>query len=94
VLAVSVDPANDTPASARAFLARNHVSGLIRFLIGPRSALAKVWKLMGIAPEMPESSHSAYVFLVDRKGTVRTGWPADHLTPEGLAHDMLVVLGK
>src|SRR5712691_8596946 len=39
VLAVSVDPAHDTPASARAFLLRNSMAGRMRFLLGRRAQL-------------------------------------------------------
>jgi protein SCO1 len=86
--AVSVDPANDTPDSARAFLSRNHLTGRMRFLLAPDPALQRVWKAFGIQPQERDSEHTAYVVLLDRTGRQRIGFPFDKLTPEGLAHDL------
>ena len=37
VLAVSVDPRNDTPARARRFLLEQHMTGRVRFVLGSRA---------------------------------------------------------
>jgi protein SCO1/2 len=87
-LAVSVDPARDTAASARRFLARQRLTGRMRFLVGDAAALAPVWEAFGIRPQGDGLEHSAHVVLVDRSGRQRVGFPVDHLTPEGLAHDI------
>jgi protein SCO1/2 len=86
--AVSVDPANDTPESARAFLGRNHLTGRMRFLLKPGATLQQVWTTFGIRPQERGLEHTAYVVLLDRTGRQRIGFPADKLTPEGLAHDL------
>jgi protein SCO1/2 len=86
--AVSVDPANDTPDSARAFLSRNHLTGRMRFLLRPDTTLQQVWTTFGIRPQERELEHTAYVVLLDRTGRQRVGFPGDKLTPEGLAHDL------
>src|SRR4051794_14141173 len=86
--AVSVDPANDTPGSARAFLSRNHLTGRMHFLLRPGPALQQVWTQFGIRPQERDLEHTAYVVLLDRTGRQRIGFPADKLTPEGLAHDL------
>jgi protein SCO1/2 len=88
VLAVSVDPAGDTPLRARAFLTRQHLLGRMRFLLGTRAQLAPVWRSFGIQPQERGRDHSAYVVLIDSHGRQRVGFPAEHLTPEGLAHDI------
>ena len=88
VLAVSVDPANDTRASARSFLLRQHVTGRVRFVLGSRAELAPVWRGYGIAPQRGSLDHSAYVVLVDGRGRQRIGFPAARLTPEDLASDL------
>ena len=88
VYAVSVDPANDTPNSARVFMSQNHVTGRMHFLLGPDSALQHVWNQFGIRPQERDSEHTAYVVLLDRTGRQRIGFPFDKLTPEGLAHDL------
>jgi protein SCO1 len=88
VLAVSVDPANDTRSSARRFLLAQHVTGRVRFVLGSRPQLAPVWRGYGIAPQRGGLDHSAYVVLVDGAGRQRVGFPAARLTPEDLAADL------
>src|SRR4051795_2570772 len=88
VYAVSVDPANDTPNSARAFMSRNHVTGRMHFLLRPGATLQQIWNQFGIRPEERDSPHTAYVVLLDRTGRQRIGFPFEKLTPEGLAHDL------
>jgi protein SCO1 len=90
--AVSVDPAHDTPATARAFLSRNHLTGRMRFLLRPDTTLQQVWTTFGIKPEERDSEHTAYVVLLDGTGRQRVGFPVDKLTPEGLAHDVRMLL--
>jgi len=86
--AVSVDPAHDTPNSARVFLSQAHLTGRMHFLLGPDATLQQVWNQFGIRPQERDSEHTAYVVLVDRTGRQRIGFPVDKLTPEGLAHDL------
>ncbi len=88
VLAVSVDPANDTAARARRFLVEQRLTGRMRFLLGTRAELAPIWKAYAIRPQGDDFEHSAYVLLIDGRGRQRIGFPADHLTSEGLVHDL------
>jgi len=88
VLAVSVDPRNDTRDRARRFLLEQHVTGRVRFVLGSERELAPVWRGYGIAPQRGELDHSAYVVLVDGKGRQRIGFPHSQITPEGLASDL------
>ena len=88
VLAVSVDPAHDTPDTARAFLLKTQMTGRMRFLMGSRAQLAPIWRDYGIRPESKRLEHSAETVVLDRTGRQRVGFPADKLTPEGLAHDL------
>jgi protein SCO1/2 len=95
-LAISVDPANDTPLNARRFVNQQGLTKRMRFLLGTRAQLAPIWRAYGIKPQGKgsgtEFDHSAYVVLVDRNGVQRIGWPVDKLTPEGLAHDLRLLL--
>jgi protein SCO1 len=91
VLAVSVDPAHDTPETARAFLLKTQMTGRMRFLMGSRAQLAPIWRDYGIRPESRRLEHSAETVVLDRSGRQRVGFPADKLTPEGLAHDLGVL---
>jgi protein SCO1/2 len=88
VLGISVDPAGDTPASARRFLNQQRMTGRMRFLLGERRELAPVWRAYGIAPQRGRLDHSAYVVLVDAQGLQRIGFPHSVATSAGLAHDL------
>jgi protein SCO1 len=90
-LAVSVDPKNDTPATAKHFLLKHAVYGRMRFLLGSRAQLQPIWKGYGIQPQGRGYEHSAYVLLIGKDGRQRVGFPASELTPEGLAHDVKVL---
>lgn len=91
VLLVSVDPANDTPALAKRFLLRHRLVGRARFLLGPPAALRRVWRDYGIRPQRAGLEHSAYT-VVTRGAVQLSAFPADRLTPEGLAHDLAIAL--
>ena len=88
VLAVSVDPANDTPELARRFLRTRQLQDRMRFLLGTNAELEPIWKAYGIRPQGNGYEHSSHVVLLDRAGHQRVGFPADRLTAEGLAHDI------
>jgi protein SCO1/2 len=88
VIGVSVDPANDTPARARAFLVEQSMAGRMEFLLGSREELEPVWEAFGIAPQRDGRDHSASTVIVDADGRQRIGFPASQLTPARLAHDL------
>jgi protein SCO1 len=93
LLAVSVDPSGDTPASARRFLNQRRMTGRARFLLGDERALAPVWEGYGVQPQTGRLDHSATVVLVDADGRQRVGFPHGQLTPEALAHDIRRLAG-
>jgi protein SCO1/2 len=78
VVAVSVDPAGDTPKTVRAFLAKREMLGRMDYLLGSLRELAPVWQKYAIAveatPESRESplnrtvSHSAFVYGITASG--------------------------
>ncbi len=88
VIAISVAPSEDTVASRRRFLAQHQMAGRLAFLNGPPSQMRRVWHAYAIAPLRGKLDHSTFVFLIDKRGIERIGFPADQLTPEGLAHDI------
>jgi len=88
VIAVSVDPKNDTESNAKRFLVEQQMIGRMHFALGSTPALKRQWDAYGIAPQRDGREHSAYVVLVDGSGMQRIGWPVDRITPEGLAHDI------
>src|SRR3712207_1398254 len=86
LLAVSVDPANDTPARAQRFLNERRMTGRARFLLGDEGQLAPVWRGYGVQPQEDDHDHSATVVLVDAAGRQRVGFPHGQHTPGALAH--------
>jgi protein SCO1/2 len=100
-LAVSVDPppaGGDTSLNAKRFLAKQSLTGRMRFLLGSRAQLQPIWKAFGIQPQgqgkRPAAvdpatfEHSAKVVVIDAEGRLRLGYPVSELTPEDLAHDL------
>src|SRR5262249_20851971 len=49
VLAVSVDPKNDTPAAVRRYVKAHRLVPQFRYLIGTKAQLAPVWKAYHVA---------------------------------------------
>lgn len=90
-VAISVDPANDTEASARRFLAEQRVTGRIKFALGSREQLAPLWKAYATSPQTVQEEHLARLVLVDRKGRQRVGYPMQETTPDMIAHDLAVL---
>jgi protein SCO1 len=88
VIGVSVDPRNDTPRRARAFLLEQSMTGRMRFLLGTQAQLEPLWRAFGIAPQTDGREHSAHTVLVDGGGAQRIGFPASQLTPSRLASDL------
>jgi protein SCO1/2 len=91
VLGISVAPSEDTRASRRRFLAKRDMTGRLAFLGGTAGQLRTVWRAYAIQPVTPKVDHSTFVLLIDKRGMERVGYPADELTPEGLAHDIGVL---
>jgi protein SCO1/2 len=91
-LALSVDPQNDTPESARKFLRTRLVSRDLDFLLGSQAELRPVWKTFGFSPQTDEREHNSYVVLIDKRGDQRVGFPVNFLTPESLAHDIKLLV--
>jgi protein SCO1/2 len=91
VVAVSVDPAGDTPRSAQRFLAAQQLGGRMNFLLGSDKTLQPVWREFGIQPQEDGREHTAIVVLLDASGRQRIGFPLSELTPEGIAHDVRVL---
>ena len=91
VLAIAVDPPNDTPRSARKFLAEQRATGRIDFVLGTRAELRPVWRGFAIQPQSVRTEHQARFTLVDARGFQRVGYPGSEATPERLAHDLALL---
>jgi protein SCO1/2 len=88
VVGISVDPVNDTRKRAASFLLKQQMTGRMQFLLGTRAELAPIWKAFAVQPQAKTLEHSAHTVLADARGFQRIGFPFDHLTEAGLAHDL------
>jgi protein SCO1/2 len=93
VVAVSVDPSNDTARRARAFSLEQRMRGRMRWALGDARQLRRIWKAYGIQAQTVDAEHTASTVLLDARGVQRVGFSASVLTPEGLAHD-IAMLGR
>jgi protein SCO1/2 len=95
-IAISTDPAEDTPASVRRFLGRQRAIGRLRFLDGEERELRRLWSALNVLSSLESGKddlHSAPVRVYDRRGVwVTTQHPGVDLTPRNLAHDIRVAL--
>jgi len=79
VIAISVDPANDSPGAVRAFAKAHALLPQFHYLVGPKSDLKPVWQGYNLVVEprnVEETEHSAYVLLIDRNGKPRLTYPS------------------
>jgi protein SCO1/2 len=91
VLIVSADPAADSAAHVRSFLAEVSLTGRVQYLRGSRSQLRAVWRAYRIEPASTGRrtfDEYASVLLIDPQGNERVLYESEELTPEALAHDI------
>ena len=97
-VAISTDPAEDTPRNVRSFLVRNRAVGRLLYLGGsqPESELRGIWnefKVLSSLESGQDTLHSAPVRIYDRSGEwVTTLHAGADLTEANLAHDIRVAL--
>ncbi len=98
VAAVTVDPAHDTPQAARLWLRRLHEPGNFHYLLGRTRGLLPVWDGYRVDPQDPRyanDTHSAVLWLVDRRGRLRVLYQARQpLDAADIAHDLSVLLAE
>ena len=90
-IAISVDPAADTPTRVRAFLHTASLTGRMEYLTGSAAQLRPVWRAYTAVPASAGAvayERGAFVLLLDREGAPRVELPVEELTPEALAHDV------
>jgi protein SCO1 len=98
VVAVSVDPKGDTPATVRAFLRAHEMTGRMEYLLGTKRRLAPVWKAWGVevqaSPETREQvGHSASVFGISGSGKTTALYPAN-FKPAWIVHDVPLLAAR
>ena len=94
VLAVSVDPAGDTPKSVARFVRDHRLSKQFHYLTGTPAQLAPIWNAYNVASIRHASAdvdHTLYVLLVDRSGKGRVIYDST-ARPSAIAHDLRLLL--
>jgi len=95
VLAVSVDPAGDTPKAVKKFVREHQLLPQFHYLTGSRQALRSVWsayQVQSVQHAGDDVDHSLYTLLLDRKGKGRVLFDAT-ATAKAIAHDTRLLLG-
>lgn len=90
-LAISANPAADTPVRVRNLLAQASLSDRMEYLTGTPARLRAVWRAYRVAPMSAGQAafdRAASVLLIDPRGRERVLFGLEQLTPEGLAHDV------
>ena len=95
-LGVTGDPAEDTPAAARRFLAERQAVGRLDYLLGTEKQLRPLWTALQILPSLDsgkDSLHSAPLRIYDRNGIwVATLHAGADLSEDNLLHDIRAAL--
>ncbi len=95
-VAVTVDPAEDTPANVRRFLRARRAEGRLDYLLGSERELRPLWNALQILPSLDsgrDNLHSAPLQLYNRGGAwVATLHAGADLSEENLLHDIRVAL--
>ncbi|MGH3102529.1 MAG: SCO family protein [Gaiellaceae bacterium] len=95
-LALTSDPAEDTPASVERFLSAQRAEGRLDYLLGTEAQLRPLWRQLYVLPSLDTGNdeiHSAPLRVYDRDGLwVATLHAGADLSEENLIHDIRVAL--
>lgn len=95
-VAVTVDPAEDTPRSVGRFLRARRAEGRLEYLLGSERALRPLWNALQVLPSLDtgrDSLHSAPLRIYDRDGVwVATLHAGADLSEANLLHDIRYAL--
>ena len=96
VVAVSADPKGDTKKTVADFLKKHQMTGRMRYLIGSRKQLEKIWLRWGVVakpdPKTPNAvEHSGLVYGIAASGKITTLYPAN-FKPAQIAHDVPILV--
>ncbi len=92
VIAVSVDPRGDTPATVAQFLAAHEMTGQMQYLLGSATVLARVWAQWGVGSTRDAGSpelvaHTALIYGITGRGMIATVYPSN-FTASQIVHDV------
>jgi protein SCO1/2 len=95
-MAITGDPAEDTPATVRRFLAARRAEGRLDYLLGELHELRPLWAALQVLPSLDtgrDAVHSAPLRIYDRDGVwVATLHAGVDLSEANLLHDIRYAL--
>jgi protein SCO1/2 len=94
-VALSVDPWNDTPTTAREFLSKNKVTMPLHFLLGTLDQLTPIWHAYHIQVIYNSSdiAHTVGLYVFDQQGRERV-WLDAGFDPMMLSNDLKALLAS
>jgi protein SCO1/2 len=91
IIAVSVDPRGDTPATVAQFLAAHEMTGRMQYLIGSEAQLSPVWRDWDVSSDPTTNpdvvDHSALIYGITAQGKIVTVYQAN-FKPSEIIHDV------
>jgi protein SCO1/2 len=96
IIAVSVDPENDTKANVAHFVSRLQLPSQFHYLTGSRKELQPVWQSYNVLVErrnLERIDHSVPLVVIDAQGRPREYF-AESVTPAAIAHDVRALLTR
>ena len=96
ILAVSVDPTNDTPRNVRRFITRLRLPAEFHYLTGTRAQLAPVWQSYNVLVErrnLERVDHGIPIVVIDKRGRPRVYF-SHTATATAIAHDVRLLLSS
>ena len=94
MLAVSVDPAGDTPRTVKRYISQRSLVPQFRYLIGSRAQLTPIWAawhVLAVRHRPDVVDHVAYTVLVDPTGKERVVYDA-RVKASQVLHDVRLLL--
>jgi protein SCO1/2 len=94
VLAVSVDPAGDTPRAVKRYIAQRGLLPQFRYLIGSRQQLRPIWAawhVLAVRTKPDVVDHVAYTMLVDPSGKERVLYDS-RVKAHQVVHDLRLLI--
>jgi hypothetical protein len=67
------------------------MQGRMRWALGDARRLQHLWDGYFVQPQTAGSDHTASTVLLDGRGVQRVGYATSQLTPDDLAHDIMLL---
>jgi protein SCO1 len=98
IVAVSVDPRGDTPATVTTFVRQHQLTGEAAYLLGSATQLGRVWEAWKVgsqadANEPGRVSHTALIYGISASGKLTTIYSAN-FEPKQIIHDVPSLLAS